>query len=144
MKGTCIPDADGYQWGVRWSDGGISKGWNGATQLDRAQEFIFLMKKTYPNCTVSRWTLVRRQIVPRKGQCKWGWGDADGGWEHVDIDPWRKPLTNYLRTMRSFDHPLALLPAKVHYVMRGHTLARILGHQAASRLRVKLIKGEHQ
>ena len=133
-RGVCIPDADGYQWGVRFSDGSTAHGWNGATQLDRCQEFIYRCRKQYG------WrglTLVRRTVT--EGKNCW----VRGEWEHVDIDPWRKPLTNSIRVKGSeFTTPYGW-PVR-GWVWRGHYLARILTSQANSRLRVKLIKGEHQ
>lgn len=35
-----IPDPDGFQYGVRFSDGSITARWNGRTQQARATEYL--------------------------------------------------------------------------------------------------------
>lgn len=43
-----IPDDDGYQWGVRWTDGSVTCKWNGATQQARATEFLTQVRIDFP------------------------------------------------------------------------------------------------
>ena len=130
MKGACIPDAEGWQYGVRYQDGSIAHGWNGRTQLDRAQEHIFLHAKLFNG---ERLTLVRREVYGTPGKVFTPY------WVHVDIDPWRKPLTNVVYTPPGFVNM-----GKPGYFWRGNTVALAMCRQAGSRLKIKLIKGEHQ
>ena len=127
-KRTCIPAPDGYQYGVRYRDGSIAHGWNGRTQLDRAQEHIFVHAKIYGG---ARLTLVRRRIVT---PAYWG-APFYTSWEHVDIDPWRKPITNYARYS---------LNGKRRYSWRGLTLARFLTAQAEAKRRNLHVRGVQQ
>ena len=39
-SGDVIPAPDGYQYGVRFQDGGVAARWNGRTQRQRAQAYI--------------------------------------------------------------------------------------------------------
>lgn len=128
--GVCIPqNVDGidYQYGVRFVDGSIAHGWNGRTQLDRCQERIFIHAKVFNG---ERLTLVRRRVHP--WECRF-----EGGWEHVDIDPWRKPLTNYVRVNKPW-FPRAL------FFWRGHATASYVC-RAAERVRRRMTSiGDHQ
>ena len=135
MKKSCIPAPDGYQYGVRYADGSVAHGWNGRTQLDRAQEHIFYLRKVFGG---NEYSLVRREIVvknPLRGQRPAGYGPAP--WEHVDIDPWRKPLTNAMRTPKhSF--------VGARWIWRGLTLARVLTAQAEATRRRLHVSGRQQ
>lgn len=57
-------DADGYQYGVRFSDGGVAAYWNGHTQREQAERYMAAILEEYgdhPRFDRSRYALVRHR-----------------------------------------------------------------------------------
>jgi hypothetical protein len=57
-------DDEGYQYGVRFSDGGVASHWNGSTQRQRAEEYLARIFERYadnPRFDPSRYAVVRHR-----------------------------------------------------------------------------------
>jgi hypothetical protein len=58
MKGLSIPDAQGWQWGVRFQDNSVHHSFSGRTQHEKAVAFLNDLKCRYGD---NEYALVRRR-----------------------------------------------------------------------------------